>query len=60
MKDLHSEGCPTPMCVTAWDAISWGQDPFPAALGMVEVVGEGRKESFCHMVILGRGSQTRD
>lgn len=61
MKGLHSEDCLTPMCVTVWDVMSWGQDPFPAALGMVGVVvGEGRKESSCHMVILVSGSQTRD
>lgn len=60
VKGFHSEDCPTPTCVTAWDVMSWGQDPFPAALGMVVVVGKGRRESSCHMVILGSGSQTRD
>lgn len=40
------------MCVTVWDVMSWGQDPFPAALGIVgAVVGKGRKESSCHTVI---------
>lgn len=52
MKGFHSEDCPTPMCVTVWDVMSWGQDPFPAALGIVgAVVGKGRKESSCYMVI---------
>lgn len=52
-KGFHSEDshCLTPMCVgCVWDVMSWGQDPFPAVLGMVGVV----------VVILGSGSQTRD
>lgn len=61
VKGFHSEDshCLTPMCVgCVWDVMSWGQDPFPAALGMVGVVvGKGRRESSCHMVILGSGSK---
>lgn len=61
MKGLPSEHWPTPVCAAVWDEMSWGQHPFPAALAMVAVVvGEGRKGSSCHTVILGSGSQTRD